>query len=115
MNAFSKMNRKQKREFNKLSAEEKTDALMNVIQPMITQNNSKVAADSFMGGYLFAFGNMYDKYLQDYAYLNEAEREDICAKIVSEIVENKKKYDEMYQKTKQDIEESKQRIKGENE
>lgn len=110
MNVFRKMNRKQKREFGKLSAEEKADALMNAIQPEISKANVNIASDSFMCGYLFAFDNLYDKYLQDYAYLNDEEREDVCAKIVAEIVENKKKYDARYQKEKQEME----TVKGEN-
>lgn len=101
MNVFQKLNRKQKRQFAKMTDQQKEEMLSAELQPALQRAVNKASAEAFVAGFLYANEFLYGKYLTDYVYMDEQQREDVCVALVDEIVKGKKRYDEHKAKEKE--------------
>lgn len=100
MNAFQKLNRKQKRQFEKLTDQQKEEMIFAELKPKMQQMANKAATEAFVAGFGCACNFLYEKHLKNYASLTEEERKNLLAGIVADIVIGKKNYDEKRKKEK---------------
>lgn len=79
------LNRKQRRQFNKLDTDEKKDILAAEVAKKINESAGKEISKAFVKGAIFANKLLYDHYLTKWDELDDHEKMGIAEALVAEI------------------------------
>lgn len=79
------LNRKQRRQFNKLDTDEKKDILAAEVAKKINESAGKEISKAFVKGAIFANKLLYDHYLTKWDELDDHEKTGIAEALVAEI------------------------------
>ena len=79
------LNRKQRRQFNKLDEDEKKDILAAEVAKKINESAGKEISKAFVKGTIFANKLLYDHYLTKWDELDDHEKMGIAEALVAEI------------------------------
>lgn len=93
MNFFRKLNRKQKRKFDKIELEEKKQIVSHEINQKIKERLNREVSIAFADGFLFANKMLYDKYYEKWNSAKYNEKHKIAKSMIEEIVSNAIRYD----------------------
>lgn len=91
MNSFRSLNRKQTRQFNALSSDEKTAAFAEEAKNAIRKATDRAAANGFVKGYLFFAKKMKESYITE---INENNFEEMTKKMFAEILNAAERYEQ---------------------
>lgn len=84
-NFLRSLNRKQRRQFNKLDTDEKKDILAAEVAKKINESAGKEISKAFVKGAIFANKLLYDHYLTKWDELDDHEKMGIAEALVAEI------------------------------
>ena len=101
MNFFKNMNRKKRREFDKLTSEQKVELAVNEIKHNIAVEQSKQAAQLFLDGYLYRSKMLKRDYLDKITGDND---DYTIEMLFMEIRQNCVQYDKMHPQAKGETE-----------
>lgn len=100
-NFFSRMDKKQKKKFYKLSDKEKTDIISAEINKKVTDTLNKRVGEAFMDGYLFAHKILKERYVDKPSNSQEEYTKNIAG-LIEEIDEGNRKYERAHVIPKKD-------------
>lgn len=84
-NFLGSLNRKRRRQFNKLDTDEKKDILAAEVAKKINESAGKEISKAFVKGAIFANKLLYDHYLTKWDELDDHEKMGIAEALVAEI------------------------------
>lgn len=84
-NFLRSLNRKQRRQFNKLDTDEKEDILAAEVAKKINESAGKEISKAFVKGAIFANKLLYDHYLIKWDELDDHEKMGVAEALVAEI------------------------------
>lgn len=85
MSFFRKLNRKQRRQFDKLEQEEKNQIIAREISEKIKETSQKQIAVSFIKGTIWANKILYDKYVTAWDAANYNDKRKVAKELIDEI------------------------------
>lgn len=106
MSFFKKLNRKQRRQFDKLDKEEKKEIIAHEINEKVKASTQRMIATAFADGHLFCSKMLYEKYFERYKSAKQREKAKIADEIMAEISVGYNKYNELHSPKKEEIKES---------
>lgn len=98
MNFFKKLNRKQRREFDKLEKDKKIEIISHEINEKIKGERNKIVAKAFADGFIFANKMFFDKYFKDWDKLSEEGKSNIAELIALDVKKSVERYNKQQDK-----------------
>lgn len=92
MNFFRKLNKKQRRQFDKLKKEEKDQIISKEINDKVREKLNQEVAIAFADGFLFANNMIYEKYFDRWSKAKYNDKHKIAKEMIEEIEKNREKY-----------------------
>lgn len=90
------LNRKQRRQFDKLDTDEKKDILVAEVAKKINEAAGKKISDAFVQGVIYANKLLYDHHLTDWETASPEKKMEIAVALVAEIKLHRDKANEMF-------------------
>lgn len=106
MSFFDRMNRSQKRKFNKLKKEEQLEIFTHELNEKVKVERNKAVAVGFADGFLFASNMMYEKFFEKWHNATPSDREEIAREFMEYLQKGHDKYVERHVKKENKQEES---------
>lgn len=106
MNFFRKMNRSQKRKFDKLGKNEQLEIFTHELNEKVKDERNKAVAQAFADGFLFASNMMYEKFFEKWHNSTPSDREEVARDFMEYLKKGHDKYVERYVQKKNEEQES---------
>lgn len=90
------LNRKQRRQFNKLDTDEKKDILAAEVAKKINESAGKQISKAFVHGAIFGNKILYEHYLTNWDIIDDAKKLRVANELADEIKEHYQKALEMF-------------------
>lgn len=103
MELFKNMNRKKRREFEKLTNEQKVELAVNEIKQNLAREQAAKASVLFLDGGLYVCKVFQNDYLDK---ITDDNKDEIIERLIADIMERCKKYDERFPQKEDKVEES---------
>lgn len=100
MSFLRKLNRSQRRKFDKLSVDEKKQIISKEINDKNREQLNRAVAIAFADGFLYAHNMMHDKYFEWWSKAKYNDKHKIAKEMFEEIEKNRKKYLERHKLNK---------------
>lgn len=98
------LNRKQRRQFNKLDEDEKKEILIAEVAKKVNETAGKKISDAFVQGAIYANKLLYDHHLTGWEEASPEKKMEIATALVAEIKLHRDKANEMFPEDKEDTE-----------
>lgn len=95
-NFLRSLNRKQRRQFNKLDTDEKKDILAAEVAKKINESAGKQISKAFIQGAIFGNKVLYEHYLTNWDIIDDAQKLRVANELADEIKEHYQKALEMF-------------------
>ena len=106
MSFLSRMNRSQKRKFNKLGKQEQLEIFTHELNEKVKAERNKAVADAFADGFLYASNMMYDKFFEKWHNSTPSDREEVARNFMEYLKKGHDKYVERHAQKKNEQQES---------
>ena len=95
-NMFKRMNAKDKKKFNKLSLEEKTDILQHEVNKKVMEQSTEIITNAFAQGVATGIGVLAEKYVVEMLETKDDERkQELLQQLIVEMMRAYEQYKEL--------------------